>query len=72
MAKLTQEALQASIAAAVVMLGPIRRLIDAGETLEAIRDGLLEAYPEMGGEDMAELIYQASLLAYMKGRERGD
>jgi hypothetical protein len=54
------------------MLAPVQVRIEAGGSLEQIRDGLLEAYPEMSAAELGELIYQASLLAYVKGRERGD
>jgi phage gp29-like protein len=66
--KLTQAAVDASSAALAKMLRPIDGLIDQGASLEALRDGLLAVYPEMDAGDLGELIYQARMLAYMRGR----
>jgi phage gp29-like protein len=65
---LVQDALRAGEELVARLLAPVRRLIETGESLEAIRDGLSAAYPEMRAEELGELLYQASLLAYMKAR----
>jgi phage gp29-like protein len=65
---LAREALAASAAMTARMLAPVRELIEAGDSLEAVRERLLEVYPKMPGEEMAELLYQAGMLAYMKAR----
>jgi phage gp29-like protein len=65
---LSQAALTASADAAVVMLKPVWELIQTGESLEVIRDGLISAYGAMPAEEMAELLFQARMLAYMRGR----
>jgi hypothetical protein len=65
---LSQAALAASEDAAVLMLKPVWELIQAGESLEIIRDGLIDAYGVMPVDELAELLYQARMLAYMRGR----
>jgi phage gp29-like protein len=65
---LSQAAIAASADAAAAMLKPVWDLIQTGESLEAIRDGLIDAYGAMPVDEMAELLYQARMLAYMKGR----
>jgi phage gp29-like protein len=66
--ELTQAALAASGAAVRKMLAPVRELLAAGASLEEIRDGLLEVYPDMEVAELAELIHQAGMLAWMQGR----
>ena len=65
---LSQAALAASADAAAAMLKPVWDLIEAGESLEEIRDGLIGVYPKMPGDELAELLFQARMLAYMQGR----
>jgi len=65
---LSQAAVAASADAAVLMLKPVWDLIQAGESLEGIRDSILAVYPEMPSDELGELLYQARMLAYMKGR----
>jgi phage gp29-like protein len=65
---LSQAALAASADAHARMLAPVKALIDSGATLEALRDGLLDVYPELPVDDFGELLYQARMLAYMRGR----
>ena len=65
---LSQAALAASADAAVLMLRPVWELIQTGESLEAIRDGLLAVYSEMQVDELGELLFQARMLAYMQGR----
>jgi phage gp29-like protein len=65
---LSQAALAASADAAARMLAPVKGLIEAGKSLEEIRDGLIEAYDAMPVDELAELLYQARMLAYMRGR----
>lgn len=69
---LATAAVNASADIVTRMLLPVRRLIDEGGSLDQIRDELLAAYPEISTEEFGELVYQASMLAYMKGRERAD
>ena len=66
--KLTLKAQEASGDAVARMLRPVQKMVEGGESLTALRDGLLAAYPEMPAEDLGELIYQARMLAWMKGR----
>ncbi|TSA13006.1 MAG: DUF935 family protein [Deltaproteobacteria bacterium] len=68
---LSQAALAASAEVAVLMLKPVRELIDSGATLETLRDGLMAVYPEMPADDLGELLYQARMLAWMRGRING-
>jgi hypothetical protein len=65
---LSQAALAASADAAGRMLEPVRELIEAGKSLEEIRDGLLSAYGAMPADELGELLYQARMLAWMRGR----
>jgi phage gp29-like protein len=65
---LSQAALMASADAAALMLAPVRGLIEAGKSLEDIRAGLVDAYGVMPVDEMGELLYQARMLAWMKGR----
>lgn len=67
---LAAAAMAASSRAAAKMLAPVRALVAAGASLEEIRDGLLTAYPEMDMEQLGELLYQASMLAWMSGRQQ--
>jgi len=43
-------------------------MTDTGVRAEEIRDGLLAAYPEMAVEELAEVLYQARVLAALEGR----
>lgn len=72
MEELAQRAAVASAAIVRRLLQPVAALIEGGESLEQIRDELLRAYPEMAVEELAELLYQAAVFAYMQGRERRD
>ena len=65
---LTQSTLEASAQAAVQMLAPVRDSIEAGGSLEEIRDKLLAAYGQMATEDLEEALYQAMILANLRGR----
>jgi len=69
---LAQRAAAASAEVVGRLLRPVQTLIERGDSLEQIRDELLQVYPDLAVEELAELIYQASLLAYMRGRERRD
>ncbi len=67
------EALAAQAAAAageavMKMLAPVRELLAAGASLEEVRGRLLSVYPEMDVETLGELLHQARMLAWMKGR----
>lgn len=50
------------------ILAPLKGLIDNGGSLPEIRDGLAKLYPKMPRAELAELLYQVQMLAYMKGR----
>jgi len=68
MENLTQAALSASSQAVAQMLAPVKAFIDRGASLEEIRDGLLAVYKEMPAADLGELLYQAMVLANLRGR----
>ena len=72
MAALAEKAAAAAAAATAKMLAPVRELIDQGADLETIRQQLLAVYPELEVEEVAELLYQAAMLAYISGRQRHD
>lgn len=65
---LAAQAMKASGQEVARMLAPVKSLIEAGKSLEEIRDGLFKAYPDMNVAGLSELVYQASMLAYMRGR----
>jgi phage gp29-like protein len=65
--RLTQAALTASAGAAAAMLAPVRDLVMGAASLTDIRDRLLEVYPEMPAADLEEFIYQARVMAALKG-----
>ena len=65
---LTQAALSASSQAVAQMLAPVKAFIDRGASLEEIRDGLLAVYKDLPTADLAELLYQAMVLANLRGR----
>lgn len=65
---LTQAALEASSQAVAQMLAPVRAFIDRGASLEEIRDGLLAVYKDLPTADLEELLYQAMVLANLRGR----
>jgi phage gp29-like protein len=50
------------------LLEPVRRLVTGAKTLEEIRDGLLELYPDMETAAFAELFTQAMTAGAMAGR----
>jgi phage gp29-like protein len=50
------------------LLTPLKELINNGGSLTDIRDGLAKLYPQMPRMEQAELLFQAQMLAYMKGR----
>jgi phage gp29-like protein len=49
------------------LVAPIQRLITEAGSLEDIRDGLLELYPEMNGEGLSKLVSQAMGSAQLAG-----
>jgi phage gp29-like protein len=65
---LVAAAMQGSSEAMSAMLAPVREMINAGGSLEEIRDSLLAVYGNINSRDLEELIYQASLLANLRGR----
>lgn len=68
MEDLVGSALKESSVAVVRMLAPVKDLIEAGKSLEAIKEKLLAVYPRIHPQEVAELLYQARMLAYMQGR----
>ena len=50
------------------LLEPVRRLVKDAKSLEAIRDGLLDLYPQMDNAAFAEILTQAFLAADLAGR----
>ena len=65
---LTQEALALSAQVILEALAPVWAFIEAGKSLEEIKGGLLAVYPDIHPEGLAALLYQAGMLAWMKGR----
>jgi len=68
MENLTQAAISASSQAVAQMLAPVKAFIDRGASLEEIRDGLLAVYKDLPTGDLEELLYQAMVLANLRGR----
>jgi len=66
--KLTQAALAASAEVTAQMLAPVKGLIEAGKSIEEIRDGLIDAYDAMPVDQLGELLHQAMVLANLRGR----
>jgi len=50
------------------LIEPVRRLVMEADSLEAIRDGLLELYPEMDASDLGALMQRAFAAADLAGR----
>lgn len=50
------------------LLAPVRALVESASTLEEIRDGLIELYPDMDANGLGELIQQALSAAELAGR----
>ena len=69
---LTQHALQASAAAAAKMLVPVQELIKSGADLEVIKTALLDVYGDLETQDLEEALYQAAVLAELRGRLEGN
>lgn len=65
---LSLAALEASSETFSRLLAPVKGLIEAGKSLEEIRDGLIGAYGAMPADELGELLYQARMLAWMRGR----
>jgi len=65
---LTTQIESAGASAMEKLLEPIRRLVNNAQSLEEIRDGLLDAYPEMNVAEMAEVLTDAMAAAHEMGR----
>ena len=65
---LTQKALALSAQVILEALAPVWAFIEAGKSMEEIKGGLLAVYPDIHPEGLAALLYQAGMLAWMKGR----
>jgi len=50
------------------MIAVIRRKVDEAQSLEELRDGLLDAWPQMDSRQLAEVMAQALAAAAMAGR----
>lgn len=59
---------EAETAAADILLRPLRQLVDGASSLEEIRDGIPALYGEMSSDETAEVLWQAMLLAEVRGR----
>ncbi|MDH5785336.1 MAG: DUF935 domain-containing protein [Chromatiales bacterium] len=59
---------QQGAAALTGLIDTVRRLIDEADSLEQLRDQLIEAYPDMNGDDLAEIMAQALTAAELAGR----
>jgi len=66
--EITDKTETAGASAMEKLLEPVRRLVNNARTLEEIRDGLLELYPEMDTEPMTELLTDAFTAAFLKGK----
>ena len=55
-------------AAMTTLLEPVRRLVIQADSLEAIRDGLLDMYPDMDASTFSETLQQALAAAELAGR----
>ncbi len=55
------------------MIEPIRELLETADSLEAIRDGLIDLYPDMDTKDLGTLMQRTFAAAAMAGRyEAGE
>ena len=50
------------------LLEPVRRLVQNANSLEEIRDGVLELYPEMDSVSLAETLGDAIVAAFRRGK----
>jgi len=62
-------ALAASNAPMADLTAPVRALIARADSMEALRDGLLNLYPDMDPTAMGDLLHRAFLLSQMIGRK---
>jgi phage gp29-like protein len=54
------------------LIDPVRNLIENAESLEAVRDGLFDLYPEMDASDLGALMQKAFTAAKLLGRYEVD
>ncbi len=54
------------------MVEPIRELVESADSLEAIRDGLFDLYPDLPAADFGALLQRAMIAAHLAGREEID
>lgn len=66
---LAQAALGAAGPAIEALLAPVKDLIDSGATLGEVRERLLALFPTLPAEGLADILYEAQMRAYMRGRE---
>jgi phage gp29-like protein len=50
------------------LIAPLQRLVEKAQSLEDLRDGILDIYSEMSPADLGALIARAMLIAEMSGR----
>jgi phage gp29-like protein len=67
---LADQAEAAGAKAMAALLEPVKRLVRDASSLDEIRDGLLECYPDMDTPAFAELLTQAFLAANLAGRDQ--
>ena len=54
------------------LLAPIRAIMEEADSLEEVRDRLLDAYPDMGIDDLAALMQRALAAAELAGRDEEE
>jgi phage gp29-like protein len=66
--ELAAQALAAADTEVMRMLAPVKQLIETGQSLEEIRDRLLAFYSQLEVEGLVNLIHEARMRAWMRGR----
>ena len=57
-----------SLTASDAMMAPLKRLVETAETLEGVRDGIVDLYGEMEAAELGAAIARAMLIAEASGR----
>lgn len=50
------------------MIDRIKAVVDQAESLEELRDGILEAWPDLGGSELVDVMAEAMAAAHLAGR----